>query len=209
MYLATARSLPRGSAPSRRRVSRRGARMCRIRWTARTLARDSAASRPPGAAGRQLGIHRPHRGPELREVQGVERRDRQLRRVEAEPLGGDPRHQPRLQEDVQLVLVPARAHPGWGAGRHQRDRRGGGRYVPLHPFVQQVQLLRRPGDEDEPVVDKGGRVVFKGGPRAVASCLQAHPPQPVARRGRLERDDLAQCCKGPERAAEFRFFLSH
>ena len=34
----------------------------------------------------------------------------------------------------------------------------------------------------------------------VASRLQADPPQPVARRVRLERDDLAQCGKGPDRA---------
>jgi hypothetical protein len=81
--------------------------------------------------------------------------------------------------------------------------------MPVHSFIQQVQLLRWPGKKDEPVVGYGGRVEFGGGRRTVASRLQAHPPQPVARRGRLERDDLAQCCKGPERAAEFRFFLSH
>ena len=44
---------------------------------------------PAGAAGGQLGVHRPHRGPELRQVQGVERRDRHPRRVEAERLGAD------------------------------------------------------------------------------------------------------------------------
>ena len=90
---------------------------------------------PPGAAGRQLGVHRPHRGPEVREVQAVERRDRQPRRVEVERLGGDPRDQPRLQEDVERVEAPAPAPPGRAAGRHQRDRSGGGRYVPLHPFI--------------------------------------------------------------------------
>jgi hypothetical protein len=47
MYSTTARSRPRGSVPSRPRSGRRGAWTCRIRWTARTLANDSAASRPP------------------------------------------------------------------------------------------------------------------------------------------------------------------
>ncbi|MBV8270232.1 MAG: hypothetical protein JO252_28235, partial [Planctomycetaceae bacterium] len=101
---------------------------------------------PAGAAGRQLGVDRPHRGPEVREVQAVERRDRQPRRVEAERLGGDPRDQPRLEEDVERVLAPARAPPGRAAGRHHRDRSGGGRHVPLHFFIQPVQLLRRPGE---------------------------------------------------------------
>ena len=48
--------------------------------------------RTPDAAGRQLGVHRRHRGPQVREVQAVERRDSDPRRVEAERLGGDPRH---------------------------------------------------------------------------------------------------------------------
>jgi hypothetical protein len=65
------------------------------------------------AAGGQLGIHRPHCAPEVRKLYAVERRDRQPRRVEVERLSGDPRDDPRLQEDVQLVLVPARApRPG-------------------------------------------------------------------------------------------------
>ena len=90
---------------------------------------------PAGAAGAQLGVHRPHRGPQGRQVQAVERRDRQPRRVEVERLGGDPLDHPRLQEDVQLVLVPARARLDRAAGRHQHDRSGGGRDVPLHPVI--------------------------------------------------------------------------
>jgi hypothetical protein len=32
--------------------------------------------------------------------------------------------------------------------------------MPFHPFVHQVEFLRRPGKKDEPVVEKGGRVKF-------------------------------------------------
>jgi hypothetical protein len=56
----------------------------------------------PDAAGGQLGIHRPHRGPEVWQVQAVQRRDRQPRRVEGEGLGGDPRHQPRLHRTQRV-----------------------------------------------------------------------------------------------------------
>ena len=136
-----------------------------------------------------------------RQVQVVRRRDRQPRRVQVERLGGDPPEQPRLQVDVQPLPVAAPAPPGRAAGRHQQDRPGGGRDVPLHPLVQQVQFLRRPGDQDEPVVGQGGRAEFRGGRRPVAGRLEADPPQPVAGRGRLERDDLAQCDKGPKRVA--------
>src|SRR5271166_5341270 len=41
MYSTTARSRPRGSAPSRPRKGRLGATTCRIRWTARRLASTS------------------------------------------------------------------------------------------------------------------------------------------------------------------------
>jgi hypothetical protein len=47
--------------------------------------------RPPGGAGSQLGVDRPHRGPQLWQVQAIQRRHRQPRRVEAERLRGDPR----------------------------------------------------------------------------------------------------------------------
>ena len=46
--------------------------------------------RAPGAGG-QLGTHRPNRGPEVRQVHAVERRDRQPRRVEVKRSSGDPR----------------------------------------------------------------------------------------------------------------------
>src|SRR5262249_39929586 len=61
----------------------------------------------------------------------------------------------------------------------------------------QVQFFRRPGKKDEPVAGDAGRVELRGECRTVTSCLQADPPQPVARRRRLKRDDLAQRRKGP------------
>ena len=89
---------------------------------------------------------------------------------------------PRLQENMKRVEGLAPAPQGRAAGRRHQDGSGGGRYVPLHPFIQQVQLLRRPGKKDEPVVGDGGRVEFRARDRTVASRLQARPPQPVARR---------------------------
>jgi hypothetical protein len=54
-------------------------------------------SQPPASGARgQLSIHRQHRGPQGRQVQAVERRDRQPRRVEVERLGGDSLDQPWL-----------------------------------------------------------------------------------------------------------------
>ena len=44
-----------------------------------------------GAARGQLGVHRPQRGPHVRQVQAIQRRHRQPRWVEVERLGGDPR----------------------------------------------------------------------------------------------------------------------
>ncbi len=64
---------------------------------------------PPGAAGRQLGqlgIRRQHRGPQVRQVQAVQRRERHPRWVEAERLGGDAPDQSRLQVGVQRVPGP-------------------------------------------------------------------------------------------------------
>src|SRR6516162_9010292 len=49
----------------------------------------------------------------------------------------------------------AAAATGRCAGRQERDRAGGGRHVSLHPFVPQIQLLRRASKEEEPVVGKG------------------------------------------------------
>jgi len=56
--------------------------------------------RPAGACGVQLSVHSSYRSPEVRQVQTVERWDRQPRRVEVERLGCDPGDQPRVQEDV-------------------------------------------------------------------------------------------------------------
>jgi hypothetical protein len=80
--------------------------------------------------------------------------------------------------------------------------------VPLHPLISQVQFLRRPRKKDEPVVGKGGRVEFRGRDRTVASRLQARPPQPVARRVRLEREKL-EPVQGADRVAGLRLHLLH
>jgi hypothetical protein len=61
---------------------------------------------------------------------------------------------------------------------------------PVTCTAWQVQLLRRPNEQSEPVVGQGGLIEFKGGLRSAAHRLQADPPQPIAPRGRLERDDL-------------------
>src|SRR5262249_60031074 len=55
---------------------------------------------------------------------------------------------------------------------------------------------------------RGRRVESKGGRLTGAGRLQAHPSQPVARRGLLDRGDLAQV-KGRERAATSRLLLLH
>src|SRR5581483_3504603 len=114
----------------------------------------------------------------------------------------------RLQEDMKRVEGLAPAPQGRAAGRHYQDGSGGGRYVPLHPFIQQVQFLWRPGKKDEPVVGDGGRVESRARDRTVASRLQPRPPQPVARRGRRAREKL-EPVQGSDRVAGLRLFLSH
>src|SRR5262249_50724910 len=59
---------------------------------------------------------------------------------------------------------------------------GGGRPVPLHPFVPQGQFLRRSGEQEEPGVGQGGQGEFGGRGRTAARRLQAGPPEPGARR---------------------------
>ena len=54
----------------------------------------------------------------------------------------------------------------------------------------------------------GGQAAFEGRRRTAASCFQAHPPQAVARRVRLERDELAQYFKGLDRVAASRLLVS-
>src|SRR5262249_54226179 len=146
--------------------------------------------------------------PELRQVQAVERRNCQPRGGEGERLGGHPPHEPRLQEDVQLVLAPARAHPGRAAGRHQGGRSGGGRPGAPPPPLQQFELIRRAGKEEEPVVRKGRQVEVKGGRRTAVSRLQADPPQLITRRGRLVREDL-EPVQRPDQITAPGPFLSH
>jgi type I restriction enzyme S subunit len=145
---------------------------------------------PAGAAGRQLVAHRRHRGADGRDVQADQRWDRQPGGVEAELLGGHAPDQPGLQVDVEQVAATAAMPLDRGAGRYHRDRSGEGRDVPLHPVVGQVQLFRWPDVEDEPMVGQGGLVEFRGVRGAIPGRLQARPPQPVARRGHLSRDDL-------------------
>ena len=71
-----------------------------------------------GGTGRQLVIHRKHRGPQLREVQAVERGERHARGVELECLCGDPCDQPRFKEDNERVKSPAPAVSRRAAGRY-------------------------------------------------------------------------------------------
>ena len=80
--------------------------------------------------------------------------------------------------------------------------------MPFHPFIPQVQFVGRPGNKDEPVVGKGWHVAFKGGLRTAARRLQADPSQSVARRVRLEREDLAPV-QWADYVAAPRLFLSH
>jgi hypothetical protein len=80
--------------------------------------------------------------------------------------------------------------------------------VPLHPVIPQVQFVGRPGNKDEPVVGQGWHVAFKGGLRTAARRLQADPSQSVARRGRLEREDLAPV-QATDCVAAPRLVLSH
>ena len=77
----------------------------RLGWVGLDVARYCEP--PAGGIGHQLVIHRPHHASELREVQAVERGDCQPRRVELKRVRGDACDQPRLKEDVQLVLAPA------------------------------------------------------------------------------------------------------
>src|SRR5215468_2036464 len=142
----------------------------------------------PGGAGRELVIDRQHRGPQLRELQTVQRRQRHARGVEIELLRGDPCDQFRLQEDVKGVRVTAPAPPGRTAGRYHQDRAGGGRDDAADPFVARLELLRRMKKEEERVVRQGRLESLIGGLVAVAQRLQAHPPSLVARRARLARE---------------------
>jgi hypothetical protein len=83
----------------------------------------------------------------------------------------------------------------------------GGRDVPRHSVIPQVQCVRRPGKQDEHVVGQGGVVEFRGGRRTEARGLQADPPQLVARHGWLVREDPAPV-QGPDRVAALRLFFS-
>ena len=207
MYSMTARSRPRGSAvPAALKPA--GCHDVPEQVDGQDVGQGLGGKRSPGAAACQLGAHRRHCRPKVGELQAVQWRDRQPRRIEVERLGGHPPDQPRLQVDAEQVPAAAPAPPGRAAGRHQHDRAGGGRPVPPHPLVPQVQLLRRPNEQTEPVVGQGGLVEFKGALRSAAHRLQADPPQPVAPGGRLERDGL-EPVQGPDRAAVYRFLLWH
>ncbi len=76
MYSTTARSLPRGSAPSVRPAGRRGAEDMADQVDGQNVGQRLGGEPPAGGIGRQFVIHRQHRGPELREVQAVERGER-------------------------------------------------------------------------------------------------------------------------------------
>ena len=80
--------------------------------------------------------------------------------------------------------------------------------MPLHPFVAQVQFLRRSGEQEEAVVGQGGQVEFKGGRLTAARRLQADPPEPVARRRGLMWEEPEEV-ERPERVGRLWFRLSH
>src|SRR5262245_51536194 len=124
-------------------------------------------------------------------LQAVERGDRDLRRVELERLRRHSLDHSRLEEDMQLVLLPARAPSERAPGRYTHDRSGGWRNVSRHALESQVEVLRRLHHESETVM-RLDDVELISGPRAEANGLQADPPQPRARRCGPEREDLAQ-----------------
>src|SRR5262245_22542892 len=97
----------------------------------------------PSGACRELVIYRQHRGPEWGVVQTVEWEDRRARGVEVEHLCGDPRDQPRLQEDVEGVRVTAPAVPGRAAGWYHQDRSGAWRNDPVYAVALHLELLWR------------------------------------------------------------------
>src|SRR5262249_33939465 len=103
----------------------------------------------------------------------------QPRRVELERLGADACDQLRLQEDMQFVVDPAGAHAGLAAGWYQRDRSGRGRHVTPHPFVSQIQLVRRADEPEKPVVGESRHVALEAGGRTAARRLKAGPPQSI------------------------------
>jgi hypothetical protein len=162
----------------------------------------------PGGAGRQLVVDRQQRGPQRREVQAVQRRERRARGVPVERLGGDPLHQPRLQEDVERVRVAAPAPPGRAAGRHQQDRAGRGRGDPADPFGTRLELLRGVEEQQQFVVRQGGLERLVGRLIPVAQRLQARPAEPGARRERLAGQKVDQVDRA-DRAAGPRLVLSH
>ena len=96
-------------------------------------------------------------------------------RVEVERLSGDPLDQPRFQVDVERVKAPARAHLGGAARRYQRDGSGGRWHVSLHPLIPQLQLLRRPKEQDKPVMGEGRMGGLEFGRLTVAGSFQTYP----------------------------------
>src|SRR5215472_12147285 len=104
---------------------------------------------------------------------------------------------------MERVVPTAPAPPDRAACRDDQDRSGGWRDVPLHVLVPYLALVRRPVDQDERVMGRGGYFDLRGGRIAVACRQHADPATPVARRGRREGDEPGPHA-GPERAPESR-----
>ena len=114
--------------------------------------------------------------PGVGEVQAVERRDRQPRRVEVERLGGDPRDQPRLQVEVQRrpCIRSSAPEPGCRPAPARSIRRGAARAAsPLRTAGPSSTSCGRVGGFAEPVVQECSAhgLPRKGfGPNVSRSC---------------------------------------
>src|SRR5262249_19157363 len=73
--------------------------------------------------------------------------------------------------------------------------------------VLRLELLRRTDEQEERVVSQGRLERLIGGLVTVAECLQARPPQPVARRAGLTWEMLDEFERAEQ--AESRLLLLH
>ena len=188
MYSTTARSRPRGSAPSRPRSAggvpgRAGSGGRPGRWPA-TRRQDV-----PGAAGRQFGIHRPHRGPEVREF-----RPSSGGNTPAPGRGRTPRRRPARPAPApgrcssELLVPLQRQWPGCRPARPKSSRRGAVRAA--SPPHTAGPIPPAAGAQDERVMGQGGPLEFGVGQVAKPGRLQAGPPEPAETRGgRFDRDE--------------------
>src|SRR5262245_33443072 len=99
----------------------------------------------------------------------------------------------------------APAPPGRAAGRHQQDGAGRGRDDPANPIEPRLELPRRTEEQEERVMSQWGLKRLIGGLVTVAKRLQAHPPEPVARRERLARQMLDEFSRADQAATPDEF----